>query len=68
YDPALVEAGLALSQRHQLNARHVQQDVMAALELQPGMTPVALHACGDLHVRLLQLASAAGCAQLALSP
>ena len=68
YDPALVEAGLALSQRHGLNARHVQQDVMVTLELQSDMTPVALHACGDLHVRLLQLASAAGCAQLALSP
>lgn len=71
YDPALVEAGQVLSQRHHLNARHVQQDVLAAeaaLELQPGMTPVALHACGDLHVRLLQLASDAGCAQLAVSP
>lgn len=30
--------------------------------------PVALHACGDLHVRLLQLASSAGCKQLALAP
>ena len=71
YDPALIEAGQALSQRHSLNARHVQQDVLAAdapLQVQPGMTPVALHACGDLHVRLLQLASAAGCAQLAISP
>ena len=71
YDPALIDAGQALSQRHQLNARHVQQDVLAAdasQQLHPGMTPVALHACGDLHVRLLQLASAAGCAQLAISP
>ena len=71
YDPTLIDAGQTLSQRHQLNARHVQQDVLAAdasLQLQPGMTPVALHACGDLHVRLLQLASAAGCAQLAISP
>jgi hypothetical protein len=31
-------------------------------------TPVALHACGDLHVRLIQLASAAGCKQLAIAP
>ena len=31
-------------------------------------SPVALHACGDLHVRLLRLASAAGCAQLAVAP
>lgn len=71
YDPALIDAGQALSQRHQLNARHVQQDVLAAdasQQLHPGMTSVALHACGDLHVRLMQLASAAGCAQLAISP
>ena len=71
YDPALIESGQMLSQRHQLAARHVQQNVLAedaALQLTPHMTPVALHACGDLHVRLLQLASAAGCTQLALSP
>ena len=71
YDPALIESGQHLSQRHHFPARHVQQDVLladAALQLTAHMTPVALHACGDLHVRLLQLASAAGCAQLALSP
>ena len=71
YDPALIEAGQQLSQRHQLAARHVQQNVLAedaTLQVTPEMTPVALHACGDLHVRLLQLASAAGCAQLAISP
>ena len=71
YDPALIEAGQQLSQRHALSARHVQQDVLlpqAASQLTADMTPVALHACGDLHVRLLQLASAAGCGQLALSP
>lgn len=71
YDMALVEAGEQLSQRHHLPARHVQQDVLAAdaaLQLSPRMTAVALHACGDLHVRLLQLATAAGCGQLAVSP
>ncbi|WP_339477114.1 methyltransferase [Pseudomonas sp. RL_5y_Pfl2_69] len=71
YDPALIESGQQLSQRHHLAVRHVQQDVLApeaALQLTPGMTPVALHACGDLHVRLLQLACAAGCGQLAVSP
>ena len=71
YDPALIESGHLLSQRHHLDARHVQQDVLtaeAAAQLTADMTPVALHACGDLHVRLLQLASAAGCGQLALSP
>ena len=71
YDAALIEAGHRLSQRHQLPARHLQQDVLAAdaaLQLDASMTPVALHACGELHVRLLQLASAAGCEQLAISP
>ena len=71
YDPALVANGQALSQRHQLNARHVEQDVLAAdasAVLNARHTPVALHACGDLHVRLMQLASAAGCRQMAIAP
>ncbi|MFP0194533.1 methyltransferase [Pseudomonas sp. PHC1] len=71
FDPALVAIGQALSQRHHLHALHVEQDVLAAntaLLLNADHTPVALHACGDLHVRLMQLASAAGCRQLAIAP
>lgn len=71
YDPALVAAGQALSERLQIDASHRLQDVLAedaGAQLQAGHTPVALHACGDLHVRLLQLASAAGCRQLAVAP
>ncbi|MFI8645935.1 methyltransferase [Pseudomonas iridis] len=71
YDPALVASGQALSQRHQLNAQHVEQNVLAAnasAVLNARHTPVALHACGDLHVRLMQLASAAGCRQMAIAP
>ncbi len=68
YDPALITAGQALSDHHHLPATHRLQNVMAALAISPEHTPVALHACGDLHVRLLQLASAAGCKQLALAP
>ena len=68
YDPALVASGQALSDRHNLPAAHRLQDVMANITIDPAHTPVALHACGDLHVRLLQLASAAGCKQLALAP
>ncbi|WP_375740569.1 methyltransferase [Pseudomonas boanensis] len=70
-DPALVASGQQLSQRLELTARHEQQDVLAesaASRLHTEHTPVALHACGDLHVRLLQLASAAGCRQLAVAP
>lgn len=68
YDPALVASGQALSDRHNLPAAHRLQNVMADMAINPQHTPVALHACGDLHVRLLQLASAAGCKQLALAP
>ncbi|WP_339433550.1 MULTISPECIES: methyltransferase [unclassified Pseudomonas] len=71
YDPALVASGQALSQRHRLHALHVEQDVLAAdaaTVLNAQHTPVALHACGDLHVRLMQLASASGCKQLAIAP
>ena len=71
YDPTLVASGQALSQRHQMHALHVEQDVLApgaASLLNADHTPVALHACGDLHVRLIQLASATGCKQLAIAP
>lgn len=68
YDPALIASGQALSERHNLPVTHCLQDVMADVPLEPEHTPVALHACGDLHVRLLQVASAAGCKQLALAP
>lgn len=68
YDPALIAAGQALSEHHGLPVTHRLQDVMADVAIGPEHTPVALHACGDLHVRLLHLASAAGCKQLALAP
>ncbi|HEX4551631.1 methyltransferase [Pseudomonas sp.] len=71
YDPSLVASGQALSQRHHLPAMHVEQDVLAAdaaTVLSAQHTPVALHACGDLHVRLMQLASAVGCRQMAIAP
>jgi len=70
-DAELVQAGQHLSERLGLAAQHQRQDVLAAdaaERLHAEQTPVALHACGDLHVRLLQLASAAGCAQLAIAP
>ncbi|MDQ0124405.1 hypothetical protein J2W17_003355 [Pseudomonas lini] len=71
YDPALVASGQALSQRHHLHALHVEQDVLTpdvTALLNTDHTPVALHACGDLHVRLMQLASTAGCKQMAIAP
>ncbi|WP_442111563.1 methyltransferase [Pseudomonas sp. NUPR-001] len=71
YDPALVAAGQALSQHHNLSSQHHLQDVLAAdaeRHLSSEHTAVALHACGDLHVRLIQLASQSGCRQLAIAP
>ncbi|PZQ28176.1 MAG: SAM-dependent methyltransferase, partial [Ectopseudomonas oleovorans] len=71
YDLALIESGSALSKRLGLAAAHLQQDVLADdcdERLTKEHTPVALHACGDLHVRLLQLASRNGCPQLAVAP
>ena len=70
-DPKLVEAGRELSARLNVDAHHVQQDVMADdawRRLRAHQTPVALHACGDLHVQLMRLASQVGCAQLAIAP
>ncbi|TFY91904.1 methyltransferase [Pseudomonas nabeulensis] len=68
YDPALIASGQSLSDHHGLAVTHRLQDVMADVTLSPDHTPVALHACGDLHVRLLQLANTVGCKQLAVAP
>lgn len=71
HDPQLVDAGRQLSTRLNVDAQHLEQDVMApstAKRLTAEHTPVALHACGDLHVRLMQLASDTGCEQLAVAP
>lgn len=71
YDAQLVDDGQRLSQHHHLAVDHHLQDVMAAEaaeHLRPAHTAIALHACGDLHVRLMQLASAVGCQQLAIAP
>lgn len=70
-DPALVTSGARLSQRLNLDATHRQQDVMSdsvCAALDPTVTPVALHACGDLHVRLIGLGIAQGCRQMAIAP
>lgn len=71
FNAELVEAGQRLSQRNGVQAEHLLQNVLCnsvANQLKAKHSPVALHACGDLHVRLLQLASQAGCQQLAVAP
>ncbi|WP_373187276.1 methyltransferase [Halopseudomonas sp.] len=63
--------GEMLSQQFQLTATHQDADVLAP-ETWPLLTTehslVALHACGQLHMTLLQQAVANGCSQLALAP
>ncbi|QRY82323.1 methyltransferase [Pseudomonas sp. PDNC002] len=71
FDLALVQEGQRLSDRLHLDATHRQQDVLApgtGVHLNGEHTAIALHACGDLHVRLLQQASQRGCRQLAIAP
>ncbi|TDV64566.1 methyltransferase [Pseudomonas sp. LP_7_YM] len=71
YDEQLVQAGQQLSAKLGIHAMHLHQNVMAAdaaSRLASHQTPVALHACGDLHVRLMQLASDARCQHMAIAP
>lgn len=71
HDERLVAAGRHLSDRLHMDVQHLLQDVLAddaQTHLSAEHSPVALHACGDLHVRLLELASASGCPQLAVAP
>ncbi len=71
WDAALVQVGEQLSRRAGLPVQHRQVDVLqpiAAATLGGQDTPVALHACGDLHTQLLRVTVASGCQQLALAP
>ncbi|MEH6563800.1 MAG: methyltransferase [Halopseudomonas sp.] len=70
-DAALIQAGAALSQALSVDAQHLQTDVLAsdcAKQLRGHDSVVALHACGQLHMTLLQQLVANDCRQLALSP
>ncbi|SEL28935.1 Methyltransferase domain-containing protein [Atopomonas hussainii] len=71
WDAALVDEARRLTNEHNLCASHHVQDVLAAdcaAQLQAEHSPVALHACGELHLQLLRLASQANCTQLAVAP
>src|SRR5690606_30031187 len=70
-DAALNQAGAALGRELGINSRHLDVDVLTPLawqQLQPQHSVVALHACGQLHMTLLQQAVARDCAQVAVSP
>ncbi|MDN3556797.1 methyltransferase [Halomonas maura] len=70
WQPSLCEAGQQQADRQGLAVRLQPQDVMApdaARWLAPGVRVAALHACGDLHGRLLTLAAEIGSA-VSLAP
>ena len=70
WDPALCAAGSVLAQGQSAAVRFRVQDVMAEEAgrwLHAGSRAVALHACGDLHRRLLTLAAEAG-SEVVLAP
>ena len=67
WDSALVDLANARAQQHGLPLTSVRVDVLedrAGDFMQPQQNVVALHACGELHERLLHLAVAKGVRQL----
>ncbi|WP_233081119.1 methyltransferase [Rheinheimera soli] len=71
WQPQLCSEGQQQAEKLKLSQGFVQADVLsedAAKHLNTDQQIVALHACGDLHIRLLQLASQAGTEQLDIVP
>ena len=69
WNPELVRDGLRLARHFGDRVNIGCQDVMAPdLELPEGYHGVALHACGDLHRRLLKRGSEAALPRLSISP
>lgn len=70
WQSSLCQEGSRLAARQQVPVQLLQQDVLAADAgrfLTPPAHGIALHACGDLHLRLLDLAAASGSA-VSLAP
>ncbi|MDX5405967.1 MAG: SAM-dependent methyltransferase [Chromatiaceae bacterium] len=71
WQPQLCTEGMLLAKKHQLKQEFICADVLTAPlanALKPEQHVVALHACGDLHIRLLRQAVQHGCRQLQLVP
>lgn len=67
----LCAEGQLLAEQLKLSQHFIQADVLAeetAKHLNTDQQVIALHACGDLHIRLLQQASRVGTAQLDIVP
>lgn len=70
WQQGLCEAGEVFAKQWQLPQRFICADAFDAQqsEFKVEQQAVALHACGDLHVRLLRLAAKAGTRDIAISP
>lgn len=71
WDAALCEQGQQAADKLQLPVRFHHADVLQAQAddlLQPGWQAVALHACGQLHIHLLQRGAAQGLSRFAVAP
>lgn len=70
WQQSLCDAGSQFAEKWQLPQRFICADAFAAQQsqLKPLQQVVALHACGDLHVHLLQLAAKANTQSIAISP
>ncbi|MFT4925983.1 MAG: hypothetical protein ACI8WB_002078 [Phenylobacterium sp.] len=71
YDKTLCQAGEQFAASHGDDIHFIEQDVLADIDPQVingASLHTALHACGDLHVRMLQTAAKAHSPHIALSP
>lgn len=68
-DPALCADGQHLARRIGLDHTFLERDALAVADWpQAGQHAVALHACGDLHRRLLERGAAAGVSRFDVAP
>lgn len=73
WQASLCEQGQTLAQQQQLPQQFVHADVLSQPELTTqslaqAIQAFALHACGDLHLALIQQAANAGCNALYIAP
>lgn len=71
WQPLLCQEGQLQAEKLKLPQHFIQADALAADSenyVKVGQQAIALHACGDLHIRLLQLASRTGTKQLDIVP
>lgn len=71
YQQSLCDSGQSAAHEHQWKMTFIQGDAFDAKAkaiFKPTQHAVALHACGDLHVRLLQYGCEAGISAITISP